>query len=55
MDFDKIEMQLMSAKNFNKIMLMLLINIIKVFAAALFRAMNAGKVSVCEQLAALVR
>lgn len=56
MDFDKIEAQLISAKNFNKI----IVNAIdyadiKVFAVALFRAMNAGKMFMFRTAAAIVK
>lgn len=56
MNFDKIESQLMLADNFNKI----IVNAIdyadiKVFAVALFRAMNAGKMFMFRTAAALVK
>ncbi|ASS37715.1 four-carbon acid sugar kinase family protein [Mogibacterium pumilum] len=56
MDFDKIESQLLSAEGFNKI----IVNAIdyadiKVFAVALFRAMNAGKMFMFRTAAAIVK
>lgn len=56
MDFDKIKSQLMSAKNFNKIIVNAIdYSDIKVFAVALFRAMNAGKMFMFRTAAALVK
>ena len=56
MDFDKIESQLMSAENFNKIIVNAIdYSDIKVFAVALFRAMNAGKMFMFRTAATLVK